>query len=77
MRVIFKPVGILSGILAGMIGKKIFELVWAVIDDGDAPQPNTVRSASPSLCRRCSWRVRSFVCCAVSPITVPAMRSRA
>jgi Protein of unknown function (DUF4235) len=39
MGLIFRPVGLLSGILAGVIGKKIFELVWRLIDDEDAPEP--------------------------------------
>ncbi len=39
MNVIFRPVGIVSGIVAGIIGKRIFELMWGVIDDEDAPEP--------------------------------------
>jgi hypothetical protein len=39
MGVVFRPVGILSGLLAGIVGKKIFELVWGLIDDEDAPEP--------------------------------------
>jgi uncharacterized membrane protein YeaQ/YmgE (transglycosylase-associated protein family) len=39
MNVFFRPVGILSGILAGILGKRIFELVWTVIDTEDAPEP--------------------------------------
>jgi hypothetical protein len=39
MNLIFKPVGILSGLAAGMLGKKIFELIWGVIDDQDPPEP--------------------------------------
>jgi hypothetical protein len=39
MGLVFRPVGILSGLLAGIIGKKIFKLVWRLIDDEDAPEP--------------------------------------
>jgi Protein of unknown function (DUF4235) len=39
MGVVFRPVGVLSGLLAGIVGKKIFELVWGLIDDEDAPEP--------------------------------------
>lgn len=39
MSLIFKPVGILSGVLAGIIGKKVFELVWGLVDDEAAPEP--------------------------------------
>lgn len=39
MSLAFKPIGILSGLLAGLIGKRIFELIWGLIDDEDAPEP--------------------------------------
>ncbi|HEX3833044.1 MAG TPA: DUF4235 domain-containing protein [Solirubrobacteraceae bacterium] len=39
MNLVFKPVGIIVGLLAGIVGKKAFELLWSVIDDEDAPQP--------------------------------------
>jgi hypothetical protein len=37
MGVVFRPVGILTGIIAGIVGKKIFKVVWRLIDDEDAP----------------------------------------
>lgn len=39
MSVVFKPFGILSGVLAGLVGKKIFELAWGVVDDQSPPRP--------------------------------------
>jgi hypothetical protein len=39
MGLIFRPVGILVGLLAGVVGTKIFELIWKLIDDEDAPDP--------------------------------------
>jgi hypothetical protein len=39
MGLVFRPVGILVGLLAGVVGTKIFELVWKLIDDEDAPDP--------------------------------------
>jgi hypothetical protein len=38
-KVIFVPVSVLGGIAAGAVGKKIFELLWGVIDDEEAPDP--------------------------------------
>ena len=37
-KVMFLPVSIASGLLAGFIGKKTFELLWGVIDDEEAPK---------------------------------------
>jgi Protein of unknown function (DUF4235) len=45
MSLVFKPIGILSGVLAGLLGKKIFERVWRLIDDQAAPEPKYRRIA--------------------------------
>ena len=39
--IIYKPIGIVMGILAGILGKRIFDVVWGKIDDQDPPKPNT------------------------------------
>jgi Protein of unknown function (DUF4235) len=39
MGLVFRPVGIVVGLVAGFVGQKIFELVWRLIDDEDAPEP--------------------------------------
>lgn len=39
MSLVFKPIGILTGVLAGILGKKIFAVLWGLIDDQDAPEP--------------------------------------
>jgi hypothetical protein len=38
MKFLFLPVSILGGLLAGLIGKKIFEQVWGLIDDQEPPE---------------------------------------
>ena len=38
MKFVFLPVSILGGIVAGLIGKKIFEQVWGLIDDEEPPE---------------------------------------
>lgn len=40
MKYLFMPVGIAAGLVAGMLGKKAFEKLWAVIDDEDPPEPD-------------------------------------
>ena len=40
MKFLFAPIGIGAGLIAGMIGKKAFEKLWAVIDDEDPPEPD-------------------------------------
>jgi uncharacterized protein DUF4235 len=36
-KILFIPVGVVSGIIAGLIGKKAFEGVWSLIDQEEAP----------------------------------------
>jgi hypothetical protein len=41
MGLIYKPIGILLGILAGFLGKKIFDFVWEKVADEEPPEPTT------------------------------------
>lgn len=41
MKLIYKPFGIILGILAGLLGKRLFNLAWSRIDDEDPPKPTT------------------------------------
>jgi hypothetical protein len=43
-KLIFMPIGILTGLLAGLLSKKAFALLWGRIDEQDPPQPQN-RSA--------------------------------
>ena len=38
MKVIFIPVSIVGGLLAGLVGKKAFEQVWGLVDDEEPPE---------------------------------------
>jgi hypothetical protein len=41
MKLLYKPIGILLGILAGLLGRKAFDFVWTKIDDEEPPEPTT------------------------------------
>jgi hypothetical protein len=49
MRVIFgliyKPFGIVLGIFAGLLGKKVFDVVWEKLDDQEPPEPTTEQTS--------------------------------
>ena len=38
MKILFIPFSITGGLLAGLVGKKIFDQVWGVIDDREPPE---------------------------------------
>ena len=39
--ILYKPIGIVAGMLAGLLGKKVFDFVWGKIDAEEPPKANT------------------------------------
>jgi hypothetical protein len=39
MKLIFAPIGIVLGLIAGMLGKRAFEAIWGLVDDQEPPKP--------------------------------------
>jgi Protein of unknown function (DUF4235) len=39
MKMVFLPIGIAAGLAAGQLSKKVFDAVWSVFDDEEAPRP--------------------------------------
>ena len=37
MKFLFLPISILSGLLAGMLGRKIFDQLWGIFDEEEPP----------------------------------------
>ncbi len=38
-RILFAPLSIIGGVIAGMVGTKLFEFIWGRIDDQEPPEP--------------------------------------
>ncbi len=49
MKIIFAPISIVVGLIAGTIGKKLFEQVWGVIDDREPPTANIEQATWPKV----------------------------
>jgi hypothetical protein len=49
MKVAFLPVSILGGIIAGLIGRKVFDAVWGKVDEQEAPRPDHRDISLPKL----------------------------
>jgi Protein of unknown function (DUF4235) len=49
MKLIYKPIGIIFGILAGVVSKKLFEAVWGVLDKSEPPKPTTLETTWPKV----------------------------
>ncbi len=41
MRLLYKPFGIIAGIIAARLGRKAFDSVWTKIDETPPPRPGT------------------------------------
>jgi hypothetical protein len=49
MKLIYKPFGIVLGIIAGFISKKIFDQVWGMIDEYEPPKATTKHATWPKV----------------------------
>jgi len=49
MKILFAPIGIVTGLVAGIAAQKLFERLWAVFDDEEAPAPDQREVAIPKL----------------------------
>ena len=49
MKLVFTPFSVALGLLAGIIGQKIFEKLWGLVDDEEAPSPQHRQFSWPKL----------------------------
>jgi hypothetical protein len=49
MKFVFTPLSIVLGLVAGMVGKKIFERLWGRVDEEEPPRPEHREFAWPKL----------------------------
>jgi hypothetical protein len=48
-KILFLPLSILGGLLAGKIAKSVFDRIWSLVDDQESPAPNQRRVPWPKL----------------------------
>jgi hypothetical protein len=41
MTLIYKPIGLILGILGGIVGRQVFNQVWQRVDKAEPPEPTT------------------------------------
>ncbi len=41
MKILYKPFGIVLGIVAGIVSQKVFNAVWGIFDKEEPPKPTT------------------------------------
>ncbi len=38
-KLMFIPVSVLGGLIAGLVAKKVLEILWSLVDDKEPPEP--------------------------------------
>ena len=49
MKIVFTPISIALGLIAGIAGQKIFEKIWGLVDDQEPPSPEHREFSWPKL----------------------------
>jgi len=49
MTLMYKPIAVVLGLVAGFLSRKIFDQVWGLIDEEEPPKPNTQRASWPKV----------------------------
>jgi hypothetical protein len=49
MKIVYKPFGIIFGLLAGFVSKKLFNVVWGLFDKEEPPKPTTKETTLPKV----------------------------
>ena len=49
VKLLYKPIGLILGLLAGMVGKRAFDFAWRKLDDEDPPKGTTEYAPWPKV----------------------------
>jgi hypothetical protein len=49
MKILYKPFGIIAGLISARIAASIFKALWARIDEADPPKPTTEDASFPKV----------------------------
>ena len=41
MKILYKPFGLIVGLIAGLVSQKVFNAVWGIFDKEEPPKPTT------------------------------------
>jgi Protein of unknown function (DUF4235) len=49
MKLIYKPVGIVLGLVAGALARRLFDQIWGLFEDEEPPEPTTEEATWPKV----------------------------
>lgn len=47
MKLLYKPFGVIAGIISGLLARRLFTVLWGTIDDAEPPEAKTERASWP------------------------------
>jgi hypothetical protein len=60
VKLLYKPFGIVFGLISGIAARKLFEALWARIDDRDPPEPTTENAGWPQVVGAAALKSATF-----------------
>lgn len=49
MKLLYKPLGLIAGLIAARIGRALFKGIWSQVDRADPPDPTTPEAPMPKV----------------------------
>jgi xanthosine utilization system XapX-like protein len=49
MKLLYKPFAIVFGLIGGLLAKRLFKLLWRLVDDEPPPKPDTAEAPLPKI----------------------------
>ena len=49
VKLLYKPFGLILGIIGGLLGKQLFDYVWTKFDDEEPPEATTMEATWPKV----------------------------
>jgi Protein of unknown function (DUF4235) len=59
-KLLFIPVSIVSGLIAGLVGRKVFEWLWGLVDDEEPPDSEDRETSVPKLVASLAFQGAAF-----------------
>jgi hypothetical protein len=60
MKILYKPFGIIGGIVAGRIATALFKAIWSRIDKEEPPKPTTAEATLPKVVGAAALEAATF-----------------
>jgi hypothetical protein len=60
VKIIYKPWGLLLGVIAGLVSRRVFDAAWGVVDDEEPPSPTVKEATWPRVLGAAALKALAF-----------------